>query len=231
MLLATTVIVALGLLLFNLPYPWRVIMPMVPPAYRDLAQRWIVDYVRGVAFSPDGTLLVAASPLDGMQVLIVADERFDQAIQRHRWTGLGLVLLLLGVLLATGIPSESARWGAAGPVLDVIILAVGGWVGLVAILGFGRRHLSFPHPFLAYAGEAVLPFYILHQPVIVVIASLIRTWDMGVGAKYLLVATSAFIVIAAVYELTIRRSNVLRFLFGMRGLPRPHPAAQLAGEA
>lgn len=147
--------------------------------------------------------------------LIVTDARFDRAIQRHRWAGLGLTMLLLVVLLATGLPSESARWGATGPVLDVIALAVGGWVGLVAILGFGRRYLSFPHPILGYAGEAVLPVYILHQPVIVMIAYLIRTWDMDVGAKYLLLSTSASIVIMVFYEFLIRRSNVLRFLFGM----------------
>lgn len=163
--------------------------------------------------------------------LSVADARFDQALQRHRWAGLGLVALLLSVLLATGLPGESARWGAAGPALDVIALAVGGWVGLVAILGFGRRHLSFPHPLLAYAGEAVLPFYILHQPAIVMIAYLIRTWEMSVMAKYLLVVAGAFLAIMGFYELAIRRSNGLRFLFGMGGLPRRQLAVRPAAGA
>lgn len=148
--------------------------------------------------------------------LIVADARFDRAIERHRWVALGLVVLFVGGLLATGIPSESGRWGAAGPVLDMIALAVGGWFGLVAILGFGRRHLNIAHPSLGYAGEAVLPFYILHQPVIVMIAYLLRDWDMSIGVKYPVVLIGAFVVIMLVYEFLIRRLNALRFLFGMK---------------
>jgi glucan biosynthesis protein C len=148
--------------------------------------------------------------------LIAADARFDQTLQRHRWAGLGLVILMLLGLLVAGLPSDSAWLGAAGPVVDVILLALGGWCGLVAILGFGRRHLSFAHPSLAYAGEAVLPFYILHQPVIVLIGYLVRAWEMGVWVKYLLLSSSAFLVILLLYEFLIRRVNLLRFLFGMR---------------
>jgi glucan biosynthesis protein C len=148
--------------------------------------------------------------------LIAADARFDQALQRHRWAGLGLVILMLLGLLVAGLPSDSVWLGAAGPVVDVIVLAVGGWCGLVAILGFGRRHLSFAHPGLAYAGEAVLPFYILHQPVIVLIAYLIRAWEVNVWVKYLLLSCSALLAILLLYEFLIRRAVVLRFLFGMR---------------
>jgi glucans biosynthesis protein C len=148
--------------------------------------------------------------------LIAADTRFDLAIQQHRWAGLGLVVLLLIGLLVTGLPSKAAWLGPVGPAIDVIVLALGGWFGLVAILGFGRRHLSFAHPSLAYASEAVLPFYILHQPVIVAIGYLIGSWSLSVGVKYLLLSSSAFVVILLLYELLIRRVNLLRFLFGMR---------------
>lgn len=154
--------------------------------------------------------------------LIVADARFDQAIQRQRWVALGLVVAIGLGLLAAGLPSAAAWSGAAGPVLDVMLLAVGGWFGLVAILGFGRRRLNVAHPSLRYAGEAVLPFYILHQPIIVLVAYAIRTWDMGVGLKYLIVSTSAFAITTLVYALLVRRFNLLRFLFGMKLLPHMH---------
>lgn len=160
--------------------------------------------------------------------LIAADARFDQAIQRHRWVALGLAVPMVAVVLVTGLPSESARWGAAGPILDVILLALAGWFWLVAILGFGRRYLNIAHPSLRYAGEAVLPFYILHQPVIVVIGSVIRTWDLSIGLKYLIVSTAAFAVIVLVYEVLVRHFNLLRFLFGMKLLDRRQVAARPA---
>jgi hypothetical protein len=67
---------------------------------------------------------------------------------------------------------------------------------------------------LRYAREAVLPFYVLHQTVIVVIGFCIAHWEASVMVKYLILNSSSFVVIMALYELLIRRVNVLRFLFG-----------------
>lgn len=147
--------------------------------------------------------------------LFVADARFDRVIERHRWVALGLVVALVITLLIIGIPGEAAWSGQAGPILDAVALSVGGWLGLVAILGFGRRHLLRPHPGLRYAGEMVLPFYILHQPVIVLIAYLICAWDMNIWLKYLIVSIGSFVTIVLVYEYLVCRINLLRLLFGM----------------
>jgi hypothetical protein len=38
-------------------------------------------------------------------------------------------------------------------------------------------------------------------------------------------ASSSFLVIMALYELLIRRVHLLRFLFGMKMLPRPQPVS------
>jgi glucan biosynthesis protein C len=70
--------------------------------------------------------------------------------------------------------------------------------------------------FLAYANEAVLPFYILHQTVIITIGYYVVQWNIDIALKYLIIASTSFIVIMAVYELLVRRFNVLRFLFGMK---------------
>jgi hypothetical protein len=77
-------------------------------------------------------------------------------------------------------------------------------------------YLNFRNALLAYASEAVLPFYILHQTVIVVTGFYIVQWDCDPALKYLSIAAVSFCLIMALYDLLIKRINPLRFLFGMR---------------
>jgi glucan biosynthesis protein C len=93
------------------------------------------------------------------------------------------------------------------------------WLRVLAILGFGMQHLTFSTPFLHYANEAVLPFYIMHQTVIISIGYYVVRQAIPDPLKFVIIAVSSFAIIAALYELLVRRSNVLRFLFGMK--PRP----------
>ena len=70
---------------------------------------------------------------------------------------------------------------------------------------------------MKYANATVLPFYILHQTVIVSVGFLIKDWQWAVFPKYLFMAATSFIIIMVLYEFVIRRVNVLRVLFGMKG--------------
>jgi hypothetical protein len=81
---------------------------------------------------------------------------------------------------------------------------------------------------LQYANEAILPFYVIHEPVIVIIAFYVLAWDIPGGVKYLFVSTAALIVTLLLYELLIRRIKPMRWLFGMKASqPRlPAPATQ-----
>jgi peptidoglycan/LPS O-acetylase OafA/YrhL len=87
---------------------------------------------------------------------------------------------------------------------------------VLAILGFGMQHLTSNPPFLRYANEAVLPFYIMHQTVIVCLGYFVVRQPIPDLLKFAIIAAGAFAVCAALYELLVRRINVLRFLFGMK---------------
>jgi hypothetical protein len=91
---------------------------------------------------------------------------------------------------------------------------------VAAILGFGRKHLSFNHRFLQVANELVLPFYILHQAVIVAVAFYIVGLNLLVIEKYLLIVLTSFPIIAALLY-PISKVNLLRFLFGLRTRKTP----------
>jgi peptidoglycan/LPS O-acetylase OafA/YrhL len=107
---------------------------------------------------------------------------------------------------------------------DLIVCPVA-WCWLLAIFGFGMKHLNFSTPFLKYANEAVLPFYILHQTVIVGLGYFVVQWAIPDWPKFLLILSTSFLIVMALYEFLVRRFNLLRFLFGMKLLQKT-PAEQ-----
>jgi glucan biosynthesis protein C len=91
-----------------------------------------------------------------------------------------------------------------------------GWCWIMGLLGTGSRLLNFNNKILSHANEAVLPFYILHHPVILLVGAYVVMWSRGVGTKFFIIAAVSMAIIMAVYELLVRRENILRFLFGMK---------------
>jgi glucan biosynthesis protein C len=67
----------------------------------------------------------------------------------------------------------------------------------------------------------VLPFYVLHETVIVVIAYSVLAWPIGTGAQYLLISLTSLAATLLVYDLGVRRTRITRFLFGLKQVGRP----------
>lgn len=147
--------------------------------------------------------------------LVFSNTEILKAIRKYAVIALimAVVLTLAGFYLQYSVgPTDTALWWIGIIVLRSLLA----WCWIIAILGFGSRFLNFNHRFLGYANEAVLPFYILHQTIILIVGFFVVQWSMGIAPKYLIISTSSFVAIMAIYELLVRRINVLRFLFGMR---------------
>ncbi len=155
--------------------------------------------------------------------LIMTDERYTATL-RKGWPlalGAGVVMMVaMGFVWDYGDNLSDGQY-----VLQWTVRGLGAWFYIVAMLGAAQRYLSFTNRFLRYANEAVLPFYILHQTVILTVGFFIRNWPMPIGIKLPLLTIVSFAIIMGLYELAIRRANVLRFLFGMRTTRRAAPAA------
>ncbi len=159
---------------------------------------------------------------------LAAESRFQQAIRQHFFAAIGLAVLTLALRLSLYYSDISAPYGSVNYTLLMSLRIFNSWFWLLAILGLGQRYFTFKNKFLSYTSEASLPFYILHQSVIVVIGFFMRDWALGVLPKYAILAVVSFMIIMALYELLIRRSNVLRFLFGLRA--RQSAQSVLAGQ-
>jgi glucan biosynthesis protein C len=169
--------------------------------------------------------------------LIASDARFEAALARARWPALAIAAAatagLLGWAAAAGPGVESgAVPGWSG------LQGLAGWAWLAAIAGFtaaltARRRTGTapPRPAPArqprwqraagYANQAVLPFYLLHEPVIVAFAWIIVRWHAPILVKYPLLVAASFTTTLVIYELAVRRYRITRLLFGMKPPQRP----------
>ncbi|MGC5015647.1 acyltransferase family protein [Streptosporangium sp. DT93] len=67
-----------------------------------------------------------------------------------------------------------------------------------------------------YLAEAVLPLYVLHQPIVVAVAYQVVRWQAPIAVKYVVIATCSSLLMVLAYDLLVRRAGLTRFLFGMR---------------
>ena len=160
--------------------------------------------------------------------ILYADPRFQSAIQKQWMLMLFIGVTSLLVMLGAYISGVLSSWDtisnfSVGYVLYQLLRSIFTWSWMVFALYFGMRFLNFSNRIIDYCNEAVLPFYILHYPVIVVIAFFTFSWDINMGVKFLIVTTAALITTLVLYDLFIRRINVSRWLFGMKPLHTPQP--------
>ena len=152
--------------------------------------------------------------------VILSSQRLQARIIQMRWISLALGFVLSPAHLILEFQRSYPNLGYLTDLLADPLICVVVWCWLLAVLGFGMQHLNFNTPFLKYANEAVLPFYILHQTVIVCLGYFVLQWAIPDLLKFLIILSASFLVSIGSYEYLIRRYNVMRFLFGMKLLPK-----------
>jgi glucan biosynthesis protein C len=162
--------------------------------------------------------------------IMAADKRLTESIKRHGGTCLILWILgFSGVGLIAGVlgydPMPGNEPFSSTYVLFQIVWTITSWSAVVFMLSLGAKYLNYSNKMLAYGNEAVLPFYLFHQTIILIVGFFVIRWNMAILPKYLIIAVVSFPLIMVLYELLVRRFNVVRFFFGMR--PQKLPAEEM----
>jgi peptidoglycan/LPS O-acetylase OafA/YrhL len=157
--------------------------------------------------------------------VIVSHAGLQNSIQRLRWLSLTLVAILLVTIFTGYMLFGDPVFGTAQYTLFFSLYGLWAWCWVLAILGFGMKHLNFTTPVLQRANEAVLPFYILHQPVLLCVGFFVVRWAIPDLLKWAIIMPTSFVIIVTLYEFLVRRFNVMRVLFGMKPLKQAAPLA------
>ena len=196
-----------GLLVFILPAA-AVRMSLQPffPGYTDWA-----DYAYMLVFFVCGYVLYA-------------DERLVRAIRRDWRLALSFgVLSTLTILV--GLAAGGQQWvndpRLPGFYLGWGLVAVNGWCLTLFALWLGMRILDFRNRWLDRGQELIVPFYVFHQPPIVVVAFFAVEWQVGLAVQWAAIIAGSLAVTLALCELVARRIRPARVLFGMKASWRP----------
>lgn len=149
--------------------------------------------------------------------LLCSDIRFSRAIEKHAGMSLAFGMTSMFIILALRQAGAApAADYSPGWILYMILHGFSSWCWLVTFLGFGRKYLNFTNRLLEYGTEAALPFYILHHAAIVATGYYIVRWNAPASVRFLIIIIASLTLTLLLYDLIVRRTNISRFLFGMK---------------
>jgi peptidoglycan/LPS O-acetylase OafA/YrhL len=225
-------------------------LPLCEWLMGERGRRWVDRLARG--FARPGTTLVFVVPIYALMgigsafgtsehgwfefgwyfayfmigFLLIGDERFMAAIRRDLWPAAGAAAVVTALVVA-GIPDRLDTAGDHG--MGLVDLTIGavfaalGWSWTVLILNLGMRVARLQRPVSEHLGDAVLPVYVIHQPVILAVAFFVVQWPLGIVPKWLVVFGVSAPITLALVELALRVPAV-RFVLGAR-VRQPAPAS------
>jgi hypothetical protein len=157
--------------------------------------------------------------------VLATDARFREVVRRDAGLAGAVAVGLLAVAGAVMLGGEGdplldrdpltlagrAAFGAAG--WCAVVAVIGGLARLRPSSGGAGRDGSRDGRVVRYVAPAVLPWYVLHQPVVVVVAYFVVGSSLHPVLQYLLICVVSAVVTLLAYDLLIRRTALTRALF------------------
>ena len=150
--------------------------------------------------------------------LLLSRPSFGQLLTNQRR------IFLIGTLLCTvALYAIRAMYDTEGP--DILSWEIAyliatdclTWFSVLMSVAYRYRYLNTNHSILPYLTEAVYPFYILHQIVIVLIGYwVLKQTTLGVYDGFLFISFATLLVCVGIYWFLIRPFRITRVLFGVK---------------
>ena len=139
-------------------------------------------------------------------------ESFFQLCSRIKQKALGLAALAFGIQILC-FPYMAVK---VVDILQSIFEIVYMWSIILAIFGYSVKYLSHNSPYLKYLNEAVYPFYIFHQTVLIILIFHFRSYFQSDLLFFVFLSISTLLGSWILFE-GVRRVTILRPLFGLKG--------------
>ncbi len=176
-----------------------------------------LEYPEQMSLLDDWFLFVFSLTLVFYGYLFGGSERFWTMCEKYRWhflvvAAICITALFYGFWWDFSFPKQQdTRFYMYGLLNSVHI-----WLLILSILGFARKYLNFNNRFLTFANQAVYPFYILHQTIIVAFGYYVVQWPLHWSLKLVVLVATVFPTLFVLYNWLIKPFKLTGFLFGIK---------------
>lgn len=159
--------------------------------------------------------------------VLMSNSKMITAITRQRRWYLLETLIATGFMFSISTLFENTvlkdwLYGISGIII--------GWSCGLAALGYSKRYLNKNTRWRKTANEAIYPFYLLHQPVIIAVGYYIHPVVMPVVLKMIILTVLSFMITIAIYRVLIKPFNITRFMFGLKKISATSKSKKIALE-
>jgi len=191
-----------GLLWFALP---MVVMRLILQPYFPESRDWSEFVFMGLFFAAG--------------YILWADQRLQRALGRDQRLIAVVGIASYAVLLPAAARGVVLDWmeipGTPGFALFWSAFTLGSWCWSIFLLWRAMCDLDYETPWLRYWRTAAMPLYVLHHPVVVVMAYYVVQWQANLWLKWLVVLLGSYLVSRSMTELVLR-FKLLRAASGVK---------------
>ena len=148
-----------------------------------------------------------------MGYILIPVGSITESMDRYRYWYLTEVFIIAAMLFT--LPSVAGTEFNESLIHDILAILLA-WSCALTAFGLAKHSLNRDSKQRKLANEAIYPFYLLHQPVIVVVGFIVVQGEIPALLKAVIIGVSSFTIIALIYGLIIRPFNLLRLVFGMK---------------
>ena len=149
--------------------------------------------------------------------ILLPSANITEAMRKYRALYLSEVIVVAIIMFSLADKAESERSAEIAHDIASIVLS---WSCAITAIGFARQYMNKTSKMRKRANEAIYPFYLLHQPVIVVTGYFTVHLEVPALLKVIIVLTVSFSLTVIIYWFLIRPYNLTRVIFGMKKMER-----------
>jgi len=180
----------------KIPFPLLILFLFIPgfsQVILDISGKSVGEYLAYYLF---GYFLISSGAL-------------QEKLEKYRF-------LLLGLSLPCMIFSHTAEAiGNFNLIIYEILYNFYAWGTILAIIGFGKRHLNFENRVTSYFSKSSFSVYVYHQEWIVICAYFTLKLVQNIPLQMISISITTFIFTFLTYEV-FKRFPVTRFMFGIK---------------
>lgn len=140
---------------------------------------------------------------------VLSDELVQERLEKNSF----LLMILFLFALIVRIILQYNELGS-GLIWDIEQRMVT-WLGIMAILGIGKKYLNKSNAVTRYLSKAAFPLYYFHQSVLVVLGYYVLKYTNLIWIQFPVIMIGSFLITIMCYEV-FRRFKISAFLFGIK---------------